>query len=75
MYIGTIRHHRDKQPFEPFTIHMASGRSYPVGHPEAISISLTERTVGVMAPDEGIDTLDVLLITEVTPLRREPSAQ
>jgi len=39
MKIADLKKMHDRKPFRPFTIHLTSGQSLPVGHPEQISIS------------------------------------
>jgi hypothetical protein len=53
------------QPFRPFTIRMADGRTFNVAHPDFIAQSPTGRTVIVFHPDDSYSLLDLLLMTEV----------
>jgi hypothetical protein len=53
------------QPFRPFTIRMADGRSFPVAHPDFVAQSPSGRTVIVFQPDESYSVLDLLLMTEL----------
>ena len=53
------------QPFRPFTIRMADGRSFPVTHPDFVAQSPSGRTVIVFQPDETYRVLDLLLMTEL----------
>ena len=61
------------EPFRPFRIHMASGRSFEVGHPEMIKVGKSSVTV-YMRP-EGADLqverwqeVSLMLLESVEPL-------
>ncbi|MEM6750435.1 MAG: hypothetical protein AAGA57_04770 [Planctomycetota bacterium] len=55
------------QPFLPFTIHVADGRSFRVKHPDYVSRSPAGRIVIVYNDDggDGFSILDLRLITEL----------
>ncbi len=53
------------QPFRPFTIRMADGRTFQVSHPDFVAQSPSGRTVIVFQPDESYSVLDLLLMTEL----------
>ncbi len=53
------------QPFRPFAIRMADGRSFQVSHPDFVAQSPSGRTVIVFQPDESYSVLDLLLMTEL----------
>lgn len=53
------------QPFKPFTIRMADGRTFQVSHPDFVAQSPSGRTVIVFQPDESYSVLDLLLMTEL----------
>jgi hypothetical protein len=53
------------QPFRPFTIRMADGRTFDVAHPDFVAQSPTGRTVIVFQEDDSYSLLDLLLMTEV----------
>ena len=42
-----------QQPFRPFTIRMADGRAFEVGHRDFVALSQSGRTVIVFQPDES----------------------
>ena len=73
MTIEQLRRIHGAQPFRPFTIHMADGRSFRVEHPEFLSHSPTGRTVIVHQPDDSFDILDLLLATELEVDAPKPS--
>jgi hypothetical protein len=53
------------QPFKPFTIRMADGRTFQVSHPDFVAQSPSGRTVIVFQPDESYSVLDLLLMTKL----------
>ena len=58
---ATLRH----QPFQPFTIRMADGRSFEVTHPDFVAQSHSGRIVIVFQPDDNYSALDLLLMSEL----------
>jgi len=54
-----------QQPFRPFTIRMADGRTLNVAHPDFVAQSPSGRTVVVFQPDDSYSVLDLLLMTEL----------
>jgi hypothetical protein len=67
MTIEQIRKMHRAQPFHPFEIHLADGRSLPVPHPEFLAIAPPGRTVGVASDDGTIEIVDLLLVTSLRP--------
>jgi hypothetical protein len=55
----------NQQPFRPFTIHMADGRTFEVMHPDFVALSQSGRTVIVSYGDESFSVLDLLLMSEL----------
>ena len=53
------------QPFRPFTIRMADGRTFDVPHPDFVAQSPSGRTAIVFQPDDSYSLLDLLLMTEI----------
>ncbi len=53
------------QPFQPFTMHLADGRHVPVVHSEFLMISPSGRTVVVHQPDDSLNIIDLLLVTDL----------
>ena len=66
MTIEQMRATREANPFRPFTINLADGRSLRVPHRDYLSMSPSGRTVIVYQPDEVFSILDLLLVTELT---------
>ena len=56
-------HHAN--PFRPFVIHLADGRSVRVPHRDFLSHSPSGRTIIVNHEDDSFSVLDLLLITEL----------
>jgi hypothetical protein len=67
MTIEQLRRLRQAQPFTPFDIHLADGRSLPVEHPEVLAIPPPGRTIGVGLADGTIEVVDLLLVTGLKP--------
>jgi hypothetical protein len=65
MTIEQLRAVHQAQPFRPFTIHTADGRTTLVPHSEFLSHSQSGRTVIVHQPDESFSIIDLLLVTEL----------
>ena len=53
------------QPFQPFVLHLADGRNVPVVHRDFIAASPTGRTVVVIQPDDSMNIIDLLLVTDI----------
>ena len=65
MTIEQLRSAREANPFRPFTIHLADGRSMRVPHRDYLSMSPGGRTVMVYQTDESFSILDLPLVTEL----------
>lgn len=65
MTLEAFREALNTQPFEPFVIHIADGRSIPVVSREFIMRDPMGRTVLVYQPDGRLSTIDLLLVTEL----------
>lgn len=66
MTIEQLRLAREANPFRPFTVHLADGRSHRVPHRDWLSMSPGGRTFIVYESDEAGHILDALLITELS---------
>jgi hypothetical protein len=60
MDLAGVREALLRQPFQPFTIRLADGRSLPVAHPEFVALG--KRRVVVVAPDDSWSVIEPLLI-------------
>jgi hypothetical protein len=65
MTIEQLRSVYDAQPFRPFNLHMADGRSIPVQQRDSMLTVPRGRTIVVAEPDGRLHILDQLMITEV----------
>ena len=63
MDVAGVREALHKQPFAPFTIRLADGRSLPVPHPDFVA--LTPRRVIVGAEDDSWSVVEPLLIVSL----------
>jgi hypothetical protein len=69
--IEQLRTFYNAQPFKPFVMHLADGRSIPVMHREFMASAPSGRTVTVYQPDDSMNVIDLLLVTdlEIKPLK------
>jgi len=65
MTIERIRELYNAQPFRPFIIHLADGRSVPVHHREFMMSVPSGRTIFVAQPDDSVNIIDLLLVTDL----------
>ncbi len=63
MDLQGIREALRRQPFEPFSICLADGRSLPVPHPEMVAIG--KRRIIVVKPDDAWSVIEPLLIVSL----------
>jgi hypothetical protein len=73
--IDKIRAFYDAQPFQPFVIHMADGRQVPVHHPDFMAAAPSGRTVTVYQPDDTLNVIDLLLVTDLEAKRPSNGAR
>ena len=67
----------DAQPFRPFVVHLADGRSIAIVHREFFSTRPEGRTVTVYQLDGTLNIIDLLLVTdlEVPPSNGQPDGR
>ena len=65
MTIEKLRAAYSAQPFRPFVIHLADGRGIPVTSREFIMAVPSGRTVVVCQPDDTLNIIDLLLVTDL----------
>ena len=70
MDIVGIRDALHKQPFEPFVIRLADGRSLPVPHPDFVAVG--KRRIVVIRKDDSTATVEPLLIVSLDTGARPP---
>jgi hypothetical protein len=63
MDIAGVREVLHKQPFEPFAIRLADGRSLPVPHPDFVAVG--RRRIVVLADDDSWTIVEPLLIVSL----------
>jgi hypothetical protein len=68
MDIAGIRDALHKQPFEPFVMRLADGRSLPVPHPDFVAVG--RRRVVVISKDDTTATVEPLLIVSLDTVSR-----
>lgn len=65
MTVEQLRSVYRANPFRPFVIRLVDGRSFPVSHPDFLSLSPSGSTVVIYGPAEELSILDLLLMTEI----------
>jgi len=65
MTIETLKQLYQATPFRPFVIHLADGRNVPVHHRDFIMAVPSGRTIVVAQPDDTVNIIDLLLVTDV----------
>jgi hypothetical protein len=75
MTIEKLKELYDAQPFQPFIIHLADGREVPVHHRDFIMAVPSGRTILVVQPDDSLNIIDLLLVTDLELNRRKNGAQ
>jgi hypothetical protein len=73
MDIAGVREALHKNPFEPFVIRLADGRSLPVPHRDFVA--LTPRRVIVGGEDDSWSVIEPLLIVSLDSLPKEPKGK
>jgi hypothetical protein len=65
--IEQLRATAKAQPFVPFTLRLADGRSYTIEHPDFIASHPQGRTIIVFKPGEGgdLEIIDLLLVVGI----------
>ncbi|MEW6357636.1 MAG: hypothetical protein AB1696_14995 [Planctomycetota bacterium] len=52
-----------RQPFEPFSMRLADGRTVPISHPESVAVG--KRRIIVVKPDDSWAVIEPLLIVSL----------
>jgi hypothetical protein len=63
MDIQGIREALHREPFEPFSIRLADGRSLPVSHPDFVALG--PRRIVVVTEDDSWSVIEPLLIVSL----------
>jgi len=64
MTVDQLRELCNAQPFRSFVLHLADGREIPVLHREFAMAVPSGRTLVVCQPDDRLNIIDVLMITD-----------
>jgi hypothetical protein len=65
MTLEQVRTFYAAEPFHPFSIHLADGRTIPVLHREFIMAVPSGRILIVCQPDDTVNFIDLLLVTDL----------
>jgi len=65
MNVEQLQRVQHAQPFRPYRIHMADGRSLDVHHPDFVARSPSGRTIVVYGPDDACEIVDLLLVASL----------
>lgn len=65
MTVEQLRVASQAQPFRPFVMHLADGRAISVEQREFIMTVPSGRTVVVAQPDDSLNIVDLLLVTDL----------
>lgn len=66
MTTDQLREVHHAQPFEPFTLHLADGREFRVGHPEFLAMSPGGRTIYVVTGEASLERIDLLMVVSIS---------
>lgn len=69
MDMAGVREALHRQPFEPFVIRLADGRSLPVPHPDFVALG--RRRVFVVGQDDTTSIVEPLLIVSLDTLPKK----
>jgi hypothetical protein len=65
MTVQELRNAYRAEPFTPFVLHLADGRAIPVISREFMTTAQGGRSVAVYQPDETMNVIDLLLVTDL----------
>ncbi len=66
MTMETLEKAIKAQPFRPFDLHLADGRTIPVPHPEFIAFNPRGRVALVLDEHDGAEYIDLLLVVSLS---------
>ena len=70
MDIQGVREALRKEPFEPFVIRLADGRSLPVHHPEFVAVG--KRRLVVIDDHDSSSFVEPLMIVSLDQMKKSP---
>ncbi len=65
MTINELRNTLTAEPFRPFIVHTAGGRSLPVPHPDFLFVTGGRTIIINSTEDESFTMVDLLLVTQL----------
>jgi hypothetical protein len=65
MTLNQLRQALARQPFRPFTLVLADGRSFVISHPEFMAVAPNGREVTLYEEDSTQHFLDTILIAQL----------
>jgi intein/homing endonuclease len=74
MTVNELRRAHQARPFRRFKLRLADGREIPVTHHENLMVSSDGRFVAVYVPGEGVEILDLPLMTAIDFRRKRPAS-
>ena len=72
MKIEEIRKMRNRAPFRSFRLHLTSGETIEVGHPESMSIPQDQQDLFVTWDKSGWNLLDASQVARISVSKRSP---
>ena len=75
MTVEQLQATQHAQPFRPYRIHMADGRSLDVHHPDFVARSPTGRTIVVYKLDDTSEIVDLLLVASLEVLNGQSQSE
>ena len=73
MDLAGIREALHREPFQPFSMHLADGRSLAVKHPEVVAVG--KRRLIVVQPDDSWAVVEPLLVVSLDYNSRKPRSR
>jgi hypothetical protein len=70
MDIKGVREALHKQPFQPFVMRLADGRSLPVQHPDFLAVG--KRRLVLIDEDDGWSFIEPLMIVSIDQIKKTP---
>ena len=65
MSLEQIQNVHGSRPFVPFTIHLATGQTVRVAHPECLSYADNGRSITVAGPNEAVRILGLMMVESI----------
>lgn len=75
MTIDQLQQIMHAQPFKPFRLYLADGRSLDIVHPDFVARSPSGRTAIVYKSDESFEIVDLLLVVSIDVPNGKPASR